>query len=538
MTVVTNTARVPAPSPASGLPLEAAQLRLLLDNLPALAWIADASGYIFWYNRAWYAYSGATPAEMEGWGWQALHDPAVLPDVMARWTSSIQTGEPFEMTFPLRGADGVFRPFLTRIAPVAGPDGTIAHWCGTNSDVSDQQRVEAELRDREARFRVITEAMPQMVWSTRPDGFHDFYNRRWYEFTGVPDGSTDGEGWNGMFHPDDQERAWAAWRRCLETGENYEIEYRLRHRSGAYRWVLGRAVPIRDADGRITRWMGTCTDIDEQRRTRDALAARSVDLEAANDEIQRFAYIVSHDLRTPLVNILGFTAELENARRAAETLLADVERVQPALVTPDVRSALAEDLPEALRFIRASTGKMDRLIGAILKLSREGRRVLAPEPIDLTALIGGIADTLRHQLDDGGSCLEVGALPVVVSDRLALEQVFGNLLDNAVKYLDPARPGRIRIEGVVRGGWADIAVIDNGRGIDPHDHGRVFDLFRRSGIQDRPGEGIGLAHVRALVRRLGGLITLESAAGAGARFTVTLPLRGPAPADTAEGAPS
>lgn len=118
----------------------------------------------------------------------------------------------------------------------------------------------------EATFRVLTDAMPQMVWSTLPDGFHDYYNARWYEFTGVPEGSTDGEAWNGMFHPDDQDRAWKNWRHSLETGEPYEIEYRLRHRSGKYRWTLGRALPVRGADGQIVRWIGTCTDIDQAKR--------------------------------------------------------------------------------------------------------------------------------------------------------------------------------------------------------------------------------------------------------------------------------
>jgi len=118
----------------------------------------------------------------------------------------------------------------------------------------------------QATLQVLTDAMPQMVWSTRPDGFHDYYNARWYEFTGVPTGSTDGEGWNGMFHPDDQARAWGLWRKCLETGEPYEIEYRLRHHSGEYRWTLGRALPVRDEAGRITRWIGTCTDIDQAKR--------------------------------------------------------------------------------------------------------------------------------------------------------------------------------------------------------------------------------------------------------------------------------
>ncbi|MBX3478624.1 MAG: PAS domain-containing protein [Brevundimonas sp.] len=124
--------------------------------------------------------------------------------------------------------------------------------------------------DSDARFRVLADAMPQMVWSTLPDGFHDYYNARWYAFTGVPAGSTDGEGWNGMFHPDDRDRAWARWRRSLETGEPYEIEYRLRRHDGVYRWTLGRATALRDDEGRITRWFGTCTDIDDLKRLEQA----------------------------------------------------------------------------------------------------------------------------------------------------------------------------------------------------------------------------------------------------------------------------
>jgi PAS domain S-box-containing protein len=131
---------------------------------------------------------------------------------------------------------------------------------------TDRQMRDAQaLTESESKFRILADAMPQMVWSTRPDGYHDYYNARWYEFTGMPAGSTDGEGWNGMFHPDDQERAWKRWRHSLDTGEPYEIEYRLRHRSGLYRWSLGRAMPIRDENGHITRWFGTCTDIHDQR---------------------------------------------------------------------------------------------------------------------------------------------------------------------------------------------------------------------------------------------------------------------------------
>lgn len=133
----------------------------------------------------------------------------------------------------------------------------------------EQAMAEAEARRTleasDLKFRTLADTMPQMVWSTLPDGFHDYYNARWYEFTGAPAGTTDGEGWNDMFHPDDQDRAWAIWRQSLDTGEPYNIEYRLRHFDGTYRWVLGRALPVRDENGAITRWFGTCTDIHEQK---------------------------------------------------------------------------------------------------------------------------------------------------------------------------------------------------------------------------------------------------------------------------------
>lgn len=244
---------------------DAADFGLLADHLPILCWMARPDGHIIWYNRGWLDYCGVTQEDMRGWGWTKVHDPEVLPQVMDRWRESLARGTPFEMVFPLRGADGQLRPFLTRARPLHDADGAIRQWFGVNTEVGAQLRAEAALSDSEARYRVLTEAMPQMVWSTLPDGFHDYYNDQWYRFTGVPHGSTDGEGWKDMFHPDDQERARERWQHSLETGETYEIEYRLRHRSGTYRWTLGRALPVRDANGAIVRWIGTCTDIHDAR---------------------------------------------------------------------------------------------------------------------------------------------------------------------------------------------------------------------------------------------------------------------------------
>jgi len=255
----------------------------------------------------------------------------------------------------------------------------------------------------------------------------------------------------------------------------------------------------------------------------DQVRARTSDLQRANDEIQRFAYIVSHDLRSPLVNVMGFASELEEAAKPLSRFLERAEAEAPDIVTREARQAIQEDLPESIGFIRKSTYKMDRLINAILQLSRQGRRVLTPELLDMTRLFEGVADNLRHRSTELGATIEIAGAPNVVSDRLALEQIFSNLIENALKYLKPGRPGLIKVSGERHGGRVIYSVTDNGRGVDPRDHDRIFDLFRRAGAQDQPGEGIGLAHVRALAYRLGGTVACESALDQGATFRVSLP---------------
>ena len=256
-----------------------------------------------------------------------------------------------------------------------------------------------------------------------------------------------------------------------------------------------------------------------------AVFERTADLQRANDEIQRFAYIVSHDLRSPLVNVMGFTAELESGAQRLSAMIDRVEAKAPELADQDAKVAAREDFPEAIRFIRASTEKMDRLINAILRLSREGRRTINPEKLDMGALFRSVADALRHTIDERDVDLSIEPrLPHIVSDRLAVEQIVGNIVENAIKYMVPGRRGRIEVRGRIEGARAIFEIADNGRGIEPRDHERIFDLFRRSGQQDQPGEGIGLAHTRALAYRLGGTISVESELARGATFRINLPV--------------
>ena len=265
-------------------------------------------------------------------------------------------------------------------------------------------------------------------------------------------------------------------------------------------------------------------------RLEQRVAERTADLRESNAEIQRFAYIVSHDLRAPLVNIMGFTSELQRLRHDLFPTVdgAAVETAPTAITVSGANieqgMTLRDDFDEAIGFIQTSIDKMDRLIKAILMLARQGQRVFAPEPVDMETLMRSIADGVAHRTQSSGTTVTIAPLPPLTVDRIAVEQVFSNLIDNAVKYLRPGVPGRIEITAEIMGRKAEFRVADNGRGVAPEDNGRVFELFRRSGPQTQPGDGIGLAHVRTLVRQLGGNISLVSSLGRGSTFSVILPL--------------
>lgn len=267
-------------------------------------------------------------------------------------------------------------------------------------------------------------------------------------------------------------------------------------------------------------------DVDElNRHLEERVEERTRDLRRANQEIQRFAYIVTHDLRAPLVNIMGFLSEFDTSLKPVTNyVLADGKTLTQDVIR-EARLAVEEDIPEAIGFIRSSTRKMDQLINAILKISRDGQRKLQPEKVDIETLLSSLSETVRHQITANGGEIHVDTPKLtVVTDRISLDQILGNLLDNAVKYQMPGRPLRLTARAYPAGrGAIAIEIGDNGRGIGEQDLERVFELFRRAGEQDQPGEGIGLAHVRSLIRNLGGDIRVESRLGEGSTFILLLP---------------
>lgn len=256
------------------------QFRILADSIPNLAWWADSDGYLTWYNRRWYEYTGTTPEQMEGWGWQSVHDPAVLPKVLKKWQESIASGQPFEMEFPLRGADGVFRTFLTRVLPFKNSSGQIVRWFGTNTDVSALKQVEQQLRESESLYRGIGESIDYGVWVCAPDGRNIYASESFLNMVGITQEQCSNFGWGNVLHPDDAERTIAAWQECVKTGGKWDIEHRFRCVDGQWRYVLARGVPIKNENGEITCWAGINLDITERKAIEEALLKLNEELES------------------------------------------------------------------------------------------------------------------------------------------------------------------------------------------------------------------------------------------------------------------
>ncbi|HEX9172256.1 MAG TPA: PAS domain-containing protein [Telluria sp.] len=414
------------------------------------------------------------------------------------------------------GEPGVRRTVVLSAAPVRDAQGRIAGGVVAQVDITAREAAEQALRESEAKFRTITNAMPQIVFSAQPDGYHDYFNRQWYEITGLEEGAADGTRWAAPFHPEDQKRAWGQWERSLATGEPYEIEMRLRHRSGQYRWVLVRALPIRNEADVIVRWMGAATDIHDQKLTQEALRV-------ADRRKDEFLAMLAHELRNPLAPISA-GAELLRLVPGNEARVKQISE----LISRQVKhmTSLVDDLMDVSRVTR-------------------GLVTLDQAMLDARHIVADAVEQVRPLIDARGHHLAVHTPPeaaLVLGDRKRLIQVVTNMLNNAAKYT--AQGGSIVLRMEASGGQVIIQVTDNGIGMEPEMVGRVFELFaqaERTSDRAQGGLGIGLALVKSLVELHDGEVTASSPGlDQGSEFTVRLPrvaLPAAAPAPARPGLP-
>ncbi len=373
--------------------------------------------------------------------------------------------------------------------------------------LSGERRVEAESA---GRFRALAEAMPQIVWMAEPDGSVDYYNQRWQDHTGIPVTGGHSSGWDSALHPEDQAPTAEAWRRALETGEPYEIEHRIRHRDGGYRWLLSRALPMRDDGGRILRWFGTATDIDAQKRHEEEMRAARDAAQAANLAKDRFIAVMSHELRTPLNAVIGYTE----------------------LLALGVDGPVTERQQDRLGRVRASATHLVGVIDQVLAVARSEEAAATPrrERLPLAEVVADAAGMVEPLARRKGLAFEVDVDEgdgdgdgEIDTDPGMLRQVLVNLLTNAVKF---TAEGEVALRATRRKGAWELTVTDTGAGITAADRERIFEPFwqaDQSHTRQAEGVGLGLTVSRRLVGVLGGELWVHSEPGRGSRFTVWLP---------------
>ncbi|MBF9142568.1 PAS domain-containing sensor histidine kinase [Hymenobacter properus] len=609
-----------------------ADFATLADNMAQLAWMADATGYIFWYNQQWYDYTGSDFEAMQGWGWQRVHDPALVEGIKARYEAAIASGEPWEDTFPLRRHDGEMRWFLSRARPIrdaatgavlrwfgtntdvtelrelqnrlgeseeelriqaesipqqvwtARPDGTVdfynhrtaayvgqamekdgaAHWLefvhpddrapmqkrweqaiatqryyeaefrlrrydgeyrwflgqaqarrapggqvmkwyGTNTDVHQQRLLQEQVLASQTRFQQLLETLPQMAWTSRPDGAVSYYNQRWYDFTGGTFEELQDWGWERFIHPDDLPGTLRRWEHSLATGEAFEAEHRWRDLQGQYRWFLARAEAIRDKEGAIAVWVGANTDVHEFKQVQQQLEEQNARLLRTNEDLDNFVYTASHDLKQPINNMAGIFEEL-------------------------TRTAYFRD-PDAIKLISYFERALGQIFGtiddltAIVRGQRQQQEVPA-EAVALAPLAAEIINSLQDQVTQLGATFELDfdTCPTITFVRPNLQSLLYNLLSNSLKYADPKRAPVVRLSCTpdAVSGRPILTVQDNGLGIDMERYGnQLFQLFRRFHTHVE-GTGMGLYLVNRIVQIHGGRLEVSSAVGEGTTFRIHL----------------
>jgi PAS domain S-box-containing protein len=480
----------------------------------------------------------------------AIHEDD-RPRVVEEINRTVESGVVFESEYRTVDAHGKLRWVIARGKVERNDEGGAIRFPGVMIDISSRKKSEFELKESEQRLRFIADTMPQLVWITDAEGNHEYFNKHWYDFTGTSEGDTNGPNWIELLHEADRRRSGKVWRKSLETGEPYEVKYRLYNApSKTYHWVIGRALPFKNEDGVVTKWYGTSTDIDDSikelelrrrleqelqdeknrlesrvtERTsqlkltneglRDEIRKRqnaeaklrtySEELARSNKELEEFAYVSSHDLQEPLRKIQSFSDLL-------------VEEYSTQL----------DDGKEYLDRISSSAKRMSTLIEDLLTFSRVTTKPMIAKPIDLGDVLDMTVSDLHERIKKENGVVRVqDNMPTVLADETHMRQLFQNLIGNALKFHAPDVHPVVEVNATIQDDECHITVKDNGIGIDEKYAGKIFAVFQRlNSKHSYEGTGIGLAVCKKIVERYGGTIQVDSTVGVGTTFKITLPVQ-------------
>jgi PAS domain S-box-containing protein len=473
------------------------RLRLVIDTIPQQIWSGPPDGSLDFCNAQWRSYMGLTQEELQGEGWQRMLHPDDRELVLKAWRESVANGTPYEREARHRGADGRYRWFLARGVPLRDSAGRIARWFGTNTDIEDRKQAED-------RLRRVVDTTPAMLHSARPDGYLDFFNKRWLEYVGLSLDDMCGWRWTNAIHPDDVEELVGKWRSSLATGEPFEAEVRVRRADGEYRWMLHRKVPLRDQAGNIVKWYASSVDIEDRRRAEEALQEAQDKLAhvTRTQAMGELAASIAHEVNQPL------TAVVTNG----DFCLRRLESAAPNL--DELRAAIAEIVNDGTR----ASAVISRIRGLLMKGAP--RRA----ELDINEVMQDVTILLRNELSRNHVSLHTDLapdLPRVFGDGVQLQQVVINLVMNGIEAMHGLahRPRELVIKSVRSHNEVLIQVQDSGEGLNPEQREHIFEPFFTTKPQ---GIGMGLSISRSIVESHGGRLWAESGPN-GALFQFTLP---------------
>ncbi len=495
----------------------------LFDNAPIGYHELDTQGRITRVNGTELEMLGYTTEEMLGRPiWEFSADPKKSRDtVSGKLTGDIPPGQIFERT--LRRKDGNTVAVLVGIRLLRNKAGHISGIRSTIQNITKRKLAEESLAEERNLLRTLIDNMPDNIYVKDIESRFVVANIAVARLmgAGIPDkllGKTDFE-----FYPKElADKYYVDGQRVMETGQPLvSQEEPAVDPEGNPKWYSTTKVPLRDSRGKIVGIVGISRDITARKLVELDREKLLQTLAFKNEELESILYVTSHDLRSPLVNIQGFSGELSRCCELIHSALRD--KIEAGDISEEVQTAFNKDVPEALGFILSSAKKMDSLLSGLLRLSRLGQAAVDIERLDMNAMLADVTKNMEYQVKEAGATVELAALPACMGDSSQVNQIFSNILDNALKYLDDSRPGMIHIYGKIDNDQSIYCVEDNGVGIAPEHQNKIFEVFHRLEPDKKRGEGLGLTIVRRILDRHNGKIWVESEPGKGSKFFVSLP---------------
>lgn len=502
-----------APNSPGETESEATRALRIIESMPGHAWSANAAGRFTYVSPNTMAFLGRSREDLgrsedaDGFGWREVVHPDDYDRIAARWQNCLETGEHYHIEYRLRRADGVYRWFRNSGRASRDSQGQITAWYGVALDVDDEMRAQEALRERERELSLLVDMVPSHLWRVAPDGATTLANKHMADFLGMDLGDKQQieEAFDTIFHPDEKEAVWDVFGRCLRTGESFSMKYRLRRADGVYRWMSGRAEPMRDESGRILQWFGLCHDIDDQVLAEEALRRTSDKLARATQaaSLAELSASIAHEVNQPLAAI---TANSQACYRWLSAEVPNIERAKIAVerITRDANSAA-------------------NVISHIRALFHQAPRARSPE--DINMLICEVCRLIATEIAVKDVRLDMHLetdLPLAALDRIQVQQVLVNLIRNGIEAMHVVLDGRRALQiRSCRDGRERIRVEVRDSGTGFKDVERVFEPFFTT---KEAGMGMGLAICRSIIEAHKGSLWAANNETSGATVTFTLPI--------------